>query len=82
MLRPNSVELQLSALPHNAAIALPADFGVTGPRAQDGLGRFASIAYDGAAGGLDDRCMHLTNYSLNKHNGRHFRIAEEAAAGT
>ncbi|XP_037922551.1 tubulin polyglutamylase TTLL4-like isoform X3 [Hermetia illucens] len=32
----------------------------------DGLARFASVRYSDKLDTLDDRCMHLTNYSINK----------------
>lgn len=32
----------------------------------DGLARFASVQYSDKVDTLDDRCMHLTNYSINK----------------
>ncbi|XP_017110695.1 tubulin polyglutamylase TTLL4 isoform X1 [Drosophila elegans] len=33
---------------------------------KDGLARFASVKYSSELGNLDERCMHLTNYSINK----------------
>ncbi|XP_017489518.1 PREDICTED: tubulin polyglutamylase TTLL4 isoform X1 [Rhagoletis zephyria] len=33
---------------------------------KDGLARFASVKYSSELTSLDDRCMHLTNYSINK----------------
>lgn len=33
---------------------------------KDGLVRFASVKYSSELTSLDDRCMHLTNYSINK----------------
>ncbi|XP_012159709.1 tubulin polyglutamylase TTLL4 isoform X3 [Ceratitis capitata] len=33
---------------------------------KDGLARFASVKYSSELTTLDDRCMHLTNYSINK----------------
>ncbi|XP_055376097.1 tubulin monoglutamylase TTLL4-like isoform X3 [Condylostylus longicornis] len=35
---------------------------------KDGLARFASVKYSMKAETLHDRCMHLTNYSINKHS--------------
>lgn len=49
---------------------------------EDGLARFATEAY--ARDAIDRRCMHLTNYSLNKHS-RHFvknTDAEQDGVGT
>ena len=34
----------------------------------EGLARFATEQYDTSK--LDERCGHLTNYSLNKHSGK------------
>ncbi|XP_013113995.2 uncharacterized protein LOC106091855 isoform X3 [Stomoxys calcitrans] len=33
---------------------------------KDGLARFASVKYSSEFNDLDERCMHLTNYSINK----------------
>ncbi|XP_022229344.2 tubulin polyglutamylase TTLL4 isoform X2 [Drosophila obscura] len=33
---------------------------------KDGLARFASVKYSSELSNLDERCMHLTNYSINK----------------
>ncbi|XP_037808642.1 probable beta-tubulin polyglutamylase isoform X3 [Lucilia sericata] len=33
---------------------------------KDGLARFASVKYSSELNNLDERCMHLTNYSINK----------------
>ncbi|XP_075153550.1 tubulin tyrosine ligase-like 4B isoform X2 [Haematobia irritans] len=33
---------------------------------KDGLARFASVKYSSELNSLDERCMHLTNYSINK----------------
>ncbi|XP_065357792.1 tubulin monoglutamylase TTLL4 isoform X3 [Calliphora vicina] len=33
---------------------------------KDGLARFASVKYSSGLNNLDERCMHLTNYSINK----------------
>lgn len=33
---------------------------------KDGLARFASVPYSNKVQTLSDRCMHLTNYSINK----------------
>ena len=33
---------------------------------EEGLTRFATVRYAGASEQLDNRCMHLTNYSVNK----------------
>ena len=46
---------------------------------EEGLGRFASVPYD-ANGALEERTMHLTNYSLNKHASG-FEIGDDAASG-
>ena len=33
---------------------------------EEGLTRFATVQYEGPSEQLDNRCMHLTNYSVNK----------------
>jgi tubulin polyglutamylase TTLL6/13 len=36
---------------------------------KDGLTRLATVPYQGVQNGnLDDICMHLTNYAVNKHS--------------
>nr|XP_056719931.1 tubulin polyglutamylase TTLL6 [Euleptes europaea] len=41
---------------------------------KEGLARFATSAYsDPSASNLDDVCMHLTNYSINKHSANFVR---------
>ena len=35
---------------------------------EEGLTRFATVRYEGPGEQLDNRCMHLTNYSVNKRN--------------
>lgn len=35
---------------------------------EEGLTRFATVRYEGPHEQLDNRCMHLTNYSVNKHS--------------
>lgn len=36
---------------------------------KDGLVRFATEAYKGVdPDNIDDMCMHLTNYAINKHS--------------
>jgi tubulin polyglutamylase TTLL5 len=35
---------------------------------EEGLTRFATVRYEGAGEQLDNRCMHLTNYSVNKRS--------------
>nr|XP_020671249.1 tubulin polyglutamylase TTLL13-like isoform X2 [Pogona vitticeps] len=36
---------------------------------EEGLARFATMRYiEPSSGNLDDICMHLTNYAINKHN--------------
>jgi len=35
---------------------------------KDGLARFASVKYSSELTSLDERCMHLTNYSINKNS--------------
>lgn len=35
---------------------------------EEGLTRFATVRYEGPSEQLDNRCMHLTNYSVNKRS--------------
>eukprot|EP00965_Chrysotila_dentata_P226661 6195544-Pleurochrysis_carterae.AAC.4 len=46
---------------------------------EEGLARFATEAYSTDA--LEQRCRHLTNYSLNKHS-KHFIHSKEEDAGS
>ncbi len=39
---------------------------------EEGLARFASVQYTGVE--LDNHCMHLTNYSVNKKNLDYVRL--------
>ena len=45
----------------------------------EGLARFATERYDTSA--LDERCGHLTNYSLNKHSDKFVRNVNDADDG-
>lgn len=45
---------------------------------QDGLARFATEPYqDPKEGNLDDVCMHLTNYAINKHSEKFVHATED-----
>ena len=46
----------------------------------EGLARFATEPYSTSA--LDERCGHLTNYSLNKHSDKFVKNTNEAEDGT
>ncbi|KAK3732916.1 hypothetical protein QZH41_012674 [Actinostola sp. cb2023] len=47
---------------------------------EDGLGRFATIQYiEPQHNNLDDICMHLTNYSINKHSKDFIRDEESGS---
>ncbi|XP_033026394.1 tubulin polyglutamylase TTLL6 isoform X2 [Lacerta agilis] len=47
---------------------------------KEGLARFATSAYsDPSHSNLDDVCMHLTNYSINKHSANFVRDADSGS---
>ena len=43
---------------------------------EEGLARFATEQYSGAVQ-LDNLCMHLTNYSVNKKSSQYVRLARD-----